>query len=69
MWHQDRWHTRPLFISKLALVAEEADESEFWLRLVTKTGLQDERTAAPLEREAHELASIFVASLRTAKSR
>ena len=62
-------HTRPLFVSKLALVAEEADESEFWLRLIIKTGLQDGRTAAPLEREAHELACIFVASLRTAKAR
>ena len=62
-------HTRPLFVSKLALVAEEAEESEFWLRLVIKTGLQDESTTAPLEREAHELACIFVASLRTAKTR
>ncbi len=62
-------HTRPLFVSKLALVAEEADESEFWLRLVAKTGLQGPETVTPLEREAHELASIFVASLRTAKSK
>ena len=52
-----RAFTRPLFVSKLGLVAEEADETEFWFRLIRKTGLQ----------EAHELAAIFTASLRTAR--
>jgi len=63
-----RAYTRPLFVSKLAVVAEEADESEFWLRLIHKTGLQTPAATSGLEREAHELASIFTASLRTARS-
>jgi four helix bundle protein len=63
-----RAYTRPLFISKLAIVDEEADESEFWFRLIRQTGLQDATTVTRLEREAHELASIFSASLRTARA-
>lgn len=63
-----RAYTRPLFVSKLAIVSEEADESELWLRIIRRTGLQATPVVAPLEQEAHELASIFTASLRTARS-
>ena len=62
-----RGYTRPIFVSKLAIVAEEADESELWLRIIRRTGLQATPVVAPLEQEAHELASIFTASLRTAR--
>ena len=62
-----RAYTRPLFVSKLAIVSEEADESELWLRIIRRTGLQAATAIAPLEQEAHELASIFTASLRTAR--
>jgi four helix bundle protein len=63
-----RAYTDRLFISKLAIVDEEADESELWLRLVRKTGLQTSEAVSGLEREAHELASIFSASVRTARA-
>ena len=62
-----RGYTRPIFVSKLAIVAEEADESELWLRILSRTGLQSPAAIGPLEQEAHELASIFTASLRTAR--
>jgi four helix bundle protein len=64
-----RAYTRPLFISKLAIVDEEADESEFWLRLMQIAGLQTDAVVERLQLEAHELACIFSASLRTARSR
>ena len=64
-----RAYTRPLFVSKLAIVSEESDESELWLRIVRRTGLHAEATVGPLEQEAHELASIFTASLRTAQGK
>jgi len=51
-----RAYTTPLFISKLAIVDEEADESE-----------QNAPIINNLEQEAHELACIFSASLRTAR--
>lgn len=63
-----RAYTTPLFISKLAIVDEESDESEFWFRLIRKTGLHDADAVKGLEQEAHELASIFSASLRTARA-
>ena len=62
-----RGYTRPIFVAKLAVVAEEADESELWLRILRRTGLQTSSAASVLEQEAHELASIFTASLRTAR--
>ena len=62
-----RAYTRPLFVSKLAIVSEEADESELWLRIIRRTGFQAAAALAPLEQEAHELAAIFTASLRTAR--
>jgi four helix bundle protein len=63
-----RAYTSPLFISKLAIVDEEADESEFWFRIIRKAGLRSATVVNGLEQEAHELASIFSASLRTARS-
>jgi four helix bundle protein len=63
-----RAYTDGLFILKLAIVDEEADESEFWLRLIRKTGMQTVDAIGGLEHEAHELASIFGASLRTARA-
>ena len=62
-----RGYTRPIFVAKLAIVAEEADESELWLRILRRTGLQTQSAVGALEQEAHELASIFTASLRTAR--
>jgi hypothetical protein len=62
-----RAYTGPLFISKLAIVDEEADESEFWFRIIRKTELQSSVAVSTLEQEAHELASIFSVSLRTAR--
>jgi four helix bundle protein len=62
-----RAFTTRLFISKLAIVDEEADESEFWFRLIRKAGLLDTSIANELEQEAHELACIFSSSLRTAR--
>jgi four helix bundle protein len=55
------------FVSKLGIVLEEADETLFWLELLIESGVADPHKTAPLLREANELVSIFVASLRTAK--
>ena len=63
-----RAYTSPLFISKLAVVDEEADESEFWFRIIRQTGIKSTVVVNGLEQEAHELACIFSASLRTARA-
>ena len=64
-----RGFTRPVFIAKLAVVAEEADESQFWLTLLIKAGQTSAKAAGPLAQEAFELTAIFTASLRTARAR
>ena len=46
---------------------EEADERLFWLELLIDSGVAQPEPTAPLLREANELVSIFVASVRTAK--
>lgn len=58
------------FINKLKIVEEEADESEFFLELLQKFN-QDSSLDVEfvrLSKEVHELISIFVASLKTARS-
>jgi four helix bundle protein len=55
------------FVSKLGIVLEEADETLFWLELLVDSGIAHPEKTAPLLREANELVSIFVASLRTVK--
>jgi len=51
--------------SKLAVVGEEADESAFWLELISEHGLLPPPKVEPLHREAGELTAIMVASRRT----
>ncbi len=63
-----RARSRAEFIAKLGIVLEEADEAVFWLELLLETGILDHKRLEPLLREANELTSIFVSSLRTAKS-
>jgi len=55
------------FTSKLGIVVEEADESCFWLELLVEGGIFPREKVGFALREANELVSIFVASLRTVK--
>jgi len=62
-----RARSRPDFISKLGVVLEEADETVFWLELITESGIMPEQKTGELLGEARELTAIFTASQRTAK--
>lgn len=55
------------FISKVSVVAEEADETVFWLELLVETELVKTNLVQPLMNECNELLKIFSASLATAK--
>jgi four helix bundle protein len=59
--------TKAAFISKISIVIEEADESEFWLEFVIDEELMDKKMVLPLFNEAHELSSIFITTRRTAQ--
>jgi len=63
-----RGRSKAEFVSKLGTVIEEADECEYWLELIMDGALLPRNRVEPLHQEAHELAAIFVASIRTAKS-
>ncbi|MBI1740348.1 MAG: four helix bundle protein [Acidobacteriales bacterium] len=62
-----RARSRAEFVAKLGIVLEEADETAFWLELMREAGIFPEQKLHSLVREANELVSIFVTSVRTAK--
>ena len=57
------------FVSKMGVVEEEADESQFWLELLQESGLFVGETVDSFLREANELARIAAASSKTARAR
>lgn len=59
--------SKAAFISKISVVVEEADESEFWLEFVIDENLLQKEYVESLKCEAHELASIFISSRITAQ--
>jgi four helix bundle protein len=62
-----RARSRRDFIAKMAIVEEEADESQFWLELAGDAEVLDSARIAPMRKEAGELVAITVASIRTAR--
>ncbi|WP_221032346.1 four helix bundle protein [Actomonas aquatica] len=64
-----RSRSKAEMISKLSVVEEEADESEFWMELIEAYGLRSARQVSALKKEAHELTAIMVASRRTLQKR
>jgi len=60
-----RARSRAEFASKLGTVAEEADESLYWLKLIRDGNFVPEKKLASLVSEADELTAIFTAGRRT----
>ncbi len=56
------------FIYKIEIVIEEADESMYWLEVITEANMLPASTTQPLIKEANELTSIFVATVKTVKA-
>jgi len=56
------------FLSKITVVEEEADESQYWLELMVESGTVPEAKVVELIKEAGELTAIFTASGKTARS-
>jgi len=51
----------------MGIVEEETDESELWLELAAEARIADAAIVNGLRKEAGELLSIVVASIRTAR--
>jgi four helix bundle protein len=56
------------FVSKIAIVLEEADESVYWLECIADNNIVRAELLSDLIAEANQLVNIFSASLQTAKS-
>jgi four helix bundle protein len=56
------------FVSRIGVVAEEADEAQFWLELSAEAGIMPSDEARDLTAEASSLTAIFTASRNTAKA-
>ncbi len=63
-----RARSRAEFIAKLGVVLEEADETVFWLEMLTDAGIVSTEKMRDLLGEANQLMLIFSASRRTAKT-
>jgi four helix bundle protein len=64
-----RGRSKADFISKIGIVLEEADESLYWLEIFSESSIVKRELVINLMKEADELISIFVATLKTAKGR
>lgn len=63
-----RARSKPEFIARLGIVAEEADESILWLELLEDANILKRERLEDISKEAKELTAIFSTSLKTAKS-
>jgi len=61
-----RGRSRPEFAAKIGIVAEEADETVYWLELIAEGGLLPQQRIIDLIKEANELTAIFTSARRTA---
>jgi len=60
-----RSRSRAEFAAKLGIVAEEADETVYWLELLREGKLVSEKELSDVLREANELTAIFTAGRRS----
>ena len=60
--------SKTAFISKLSIVIEEADESDFWLEFIIDENLIKDKNILELKKESNELSSIFIKSRITAQN-
>ena len=64
-----RARSKAEFISKLSIVEEEADETLFWLELITEMKILNEIFMETLMKECNEIIAMIVSSIKTAKMR
>jgi four helix bundle protein len=62
-----RARSKAEFIAKMGIVEEEADESMYWLELITESGLLPVSETQALLDEAGQIVAMVVASINTAK--
>ena len=64
-----RAKSRADFIAKMRIVEEECDESLYWMELLIESDKMEAALLNDLMKEADEILSLVVASIKTARSR
>ena len=64
-----RGRSKAEFVAKLGIVEEEADESAYWLEMLTESQILRQDLVAQLHAEAEELTAIMAKSRQTAKQK
>jgi len=64
-----RARSKAEFVSRLAIVEEEADETLFWLELISEMKIFEKNALESLMKETDEIIAITVASIKTARAR
>ena len=64
-----RGRSKAEFISKLAIVEEEADETMLWLELIKEMSIYNDPMIDQLIKESNELVAIIVSSIRTTRKK
>jgi four helix bundle protein len=64
-----RARSRREFIAKIAIVCEEADETEYWIGMIEDARLLPAARLQPLRDESRELMQIFAATRRSLRRR
>jgi four helix bundle protein len=64
-----RAKSRADFISKMMIVEEEADESVYWMELLSEVDLIPRKRVISLIEEANQIVAIAVSSINTARKR
>ena len=62
-----RAKSRADFVAKMGIVEEECDECLYWMEILVDAGLVKQQRLSQLMREAHELLSITITSIKTAR--
>jgi four helix bundle protein len=62
-----RARSRADFVAKLAIVEEEADETVYWVELLTQSGIMKASRIEKLTKEADELVAIITAARKTSE--
>ncbi len=64
-----RAKSKPDMISKLEGCLQELEETEYWFEILIEANLFEKSVVLPFINEAEELKAIFIASVRTLKSK
>lgn len=60
--------SKPYFISKMSISLKEANETDYWVELLYKTGYLDNDTYQKFKLKSSEILKLLVSIVKTAKS-